>query len=198
MDTRDPQRSIVDRDKLPDFFPTQRHSGEFWEALGRVIGTFGFLEDTLARAIFAFTATREYSEEEIEDALNNWLPKLERALSDQLWNLTETYSKSVRDHKGPKIDNFDELVDDLKKATVIRNVLCHGSWPPPDMNGASIPKFVNRQGEFFETPVDVAFLNQVQASVTDLICSVVDTVTFAGWQFPGSNGPGEQIWRRPS
>ncbi len=58
----------VDFEKLPAQFPTHRHFAAFWEALGRVVATFGFLEHTLGRAIFALTATRLYPEEEIQTA----------------------------------------------------------------------------------------------------------------------------------
>lgn len=50
---------VVDIDKLPANFPTHRHDPAFWEALGRTVATFGFLEEVLGKAIFAFTATRD-------------------------------------------------------------------------------------------------------------------------------------------
>jgi hypothetical protein len=92
------------------------------------------------------------------------------------------------------ISNLDELLDDLREASRIRNVLCHGSWRMPDTNGASIPFFVNRQQEVFETAIDRRFIIQVQRHAADLICSVINTVTYMGWQFPGANGPGKVIW----
>lgn len=185
---------VVNFEKLPPLFPTNRHAPEFWEALGRAVATFGFLEETLAKAIFAFTATKPYSDEEIHKALDEWLPKLQRALSDQLWNLTESYGKAVREHPEATIENLDELLDQLKEASKVRNVICHGSWRSPNSEGASVPFFVNRQQERFETPVDVAYLKQLQCHVSELISVVVDTVTHMGWQFPGSNGPGKVVW----
>jgi len=35
----------------------------------------------------------------------------------------------------------------------------------------------------------------VQRHVTELAMAVVNSVTVTGWQFPGSNGPGEPIWQ---
>ncbi len=190
------KRSIVDREKLPSFFPTHRHTPKFWEQLGRTVATYGFLEEVLGKAIFAFTATREYSEQEIETAYRKWLPQLERALTDQLWNLAESYGKAVRDNPASTITNVDDLVEDIKKATVIRNALCHGSWRAPNDNGASIPLFVNKQRQIFNTPIDIVYLEQCQKHVVDLICSVVDTVTRMGWQFPGCTGLGKPIIER--
>lgn len=185
--------SIIDRKNLPVEFPTHTHASEFWQELGRVVATFGFLEEVLGKAIFAFTTSREYRSHEVEAAYQAWLPQLERALTDQLWNLAESYGSAVRETPAATITNIDELVNDIKSATVIRNVLCHGSWRTPDANGASVPLFVSRQKEVFDTPIDIAYLRQVRTHVVELVCSVIDTVTNMGWQFPGSSGPGKRI-----
>jgi len=186
---------VINLDALPEKFPTNKHEPLFWESLGRAVGSFGFLEETLAKAIFAFTGTKPYSEEEIQNALEKWIPKLKKALSDQLWNLIESYGKAVREHPDASIENFEEFLEQLKKAAKIRNVICHGSWQVPDSGGASVPFFVNRQQERFETTIDVSYLIQLQKHVSELICTVVNTVTHMGWQFPGSAGPGKAIWR---
>lgn len=188
-------RAIIDRDGLPEMFPTHRHEPEFWEHLGRAIASFSFLEEILGKAIFAFTATRRYSAEDVDEAYGAWLPKLERALTDQLVNLAESYGKATRENSETTTENVAELVEDIKAAAVYRNVLCHGSWRTPDANGGSVPLLVNRKNEIFETSIDVAFLRQIQAHVAELSCSVVDTVTHMGWQFPGGAGLGKRIWR---
>jgi hypothetical protein len=189
-------RSVIDRECLPVLFPTHVHAAEFWEHLGRTIASFGFLEEVLGKAIFAFTGTRRYASDEIEAAYVAWLPKLERALTDQLVNLAESYGKATRENSETTTEGVDVLVEEIKSAAAIRNVLCHGSWRTPDENGASIPLFVNRKKEIFETPIDVAYLRHVQAYVVELACSVMDTVTHMGWQFPGGAGPGKPIWRK--
>lgn len=186
---------IVNKNALPEKYPTAKHEAVFWESLGRAVATFGFLEETLTKAIFSFTATRPYDEHEIQQAYTEWLPKLERTLADPLGNLIDTYGKSVRDNPMATIHNMDKLLNDLREASKIRNVLCHGSWRLPNSSGASIPFFVNRQKEVFETAIDHHFINQVQRHAADLACSVINTVTHMGWQFPGSNGPGKVIWK---
>ena len=186
---------IIDMDRLPSRFPTHRHHPTFWESLGRAIATFGFLEETLRRAIFAFTATREYPEAEVQAAYAEWLPKLERTLSDQLGNLIDVYGKAVRDHGGSKISDLDGLLADLRKAADMRNILCHGSWAVPDSNGASVPFFVNRRLEIVETAMDYGFIDQVQQHTAQLTCAVMNTVTAMGFRFPGSTGPGKPVWK---
>ena len=187
------QGFYIDVSSLPGQFPTHRHNPKFWEALGRTIATFSFLEEVLGKAIFAFTATRKYDESEIEAAFTNWLPTLERALTDPLRSLINSYRKAVRGHPDANVGNLDELVDSLCNSSAIRNVLCHGSWGAPDDAGKSLPLFVDRQKMVFTTAVDISFLQQTQRHVAELACTVIDTVTQMGWQFPGSNGPGKLI-----
>lgn len=191
-----PTRNVVDQSALPENYPTHRHEACFWECLGRTVATFGFLEEVLAKGIFAFTATTKYSEEEIGQAYSQWLPKLEKSLSDQLGGLIDTFGKAVRDNSDATIENLDDLLTDLRAASKIRNVLCHCSWRTPENNGASTPFFVSRQKERFETPIDILFLKQVQKNAVDLVCAVINSVTHMGWQFPGSSSPGEVIWRK--
>ena len=184
---------VIDQSGLPSKYPTHLHEAEFWEALGRAVATFGFLEEVLGRAIFSFTATKPYSEEEIQKAYDEWLPKLECALTDQLVGLVNSYSKAVREHPQAKITNFEDLIEDLKEASKLRNVLCHGSWRSPDASGASVPHFVNRQKEVFETAINIEFLNRTQQHTASLVSAVIKTVAHMGWQFPGTSGPGKVI-----
>lgn len=149
----------------------------------------------LGKAIFSFTATREYPEEKLEAEFNRWLPTLERALSDPLGGLIDSFGKAVRDNNKATITNLDDLLNSLREAAVLRNVLCHGSWRSPDENGKSLPLFVNKRGEVFDTPIGVAFLNQLQRAGAVLTCEVISTVTHMGWQFPGSRGLGQPIFQ---
>jgi hypothetical protein len=192
----EPKRFAVSAADLPADYPTHRHPSEFWEALGRAVATFGFLEETLGRAIFAFTATREVPEDEIEAEFAKWIPTLKRALSDPLGGLIGSYSKAVRANTGATISNLDDLIADLRSASAIRNVLCHGSWRIPDEEGHSLPLFVNKDGEIFSHYVDIPYLDQVRTHVVGLICAVMTSVTHMGFQFPGSGGPGRPVLSR--
>ena len=165
---------------------------------GRTIATFGFLEEVLGKAIFAFTATARYPESEVEAAFEKWLPTLERALIDQLAGLIDAYGKAVRNNSEATIKNLDDLLCELREASVIRNALCHGSWRTPDTDGKSLPLFVNRQKMVWDTPIDIPFLKQTQKAVAELACEVVTTVTHMGWQFPGARGPGKTIFEKPA
>ncbi len=186
---------FIDKDGLPEKFPTHRHDASFFESLGRTVATFGFLEEVILKAIFSFSATKPYPQDKIEEAYAKWQPMLEKSLSDTLGNLIATYGKLVRNHPSATITNLDHLLENLREASRLRNVICHGAWQPPNANGASVPFFINRKKEIFETAVDCNFLDQLQKAAAELSCEVIDTVTLMGWQFPGSNGPGKNIFK---
>lgn len=188
--------AVINRAALPTEFPTQRHPAEFWEQLGRTVASFGFLEETLAKAIFALTATTHYSEAEVQKILARWPDQLKRALSDTLYPLAEVYGKAVRDNQHSALHNIDDLIKEIKKAADIRNAICHGSWRQPDASGKSELLFFNKHNDKFEDRVDAAYLRQVQVLIVDLSCSVIDSVTLMGWQFPGGAGPGEEVWTK--
>lgn len=191
------KRYCLDRSSMPSKWPTNRHPPEFWEQLGRTVATYGFLEEVLRKAIFAYTGTRQYAPGEIDEAYAAWLPTLEHALSDTLKPLVETYGKAVRENIRNTTENVGKLIEEIKKAAEIRNVICHGSWRMPDAEGRSVPLFVNKNKEVFITPIDIAFLHQVQCEVAQLACDVIDTVIQMGFQFPGSTGPGNPVWTSP-
>ena len=48
--------------------------------------------------------------------------------------------------------------------------------------------------KIFDTPIDIAYLQQVQRAVAELACEVINTVTYMGWPFPGFRGPGISVW----
>ena len=187
---------VLDRSKLPLNFPTHCHSAEFWVALGRAVATFGFLEEVLGKEIFAFPGMREIPDDAVEAELERWFEKLERALSDPLGALINAYEKAVKENSDPTKLNIDTLLTDLREAATRRKVICHGSWRMPDEAGASKPFFVSNMMKIWDTPIDIAHLNQHQRFTVGLICGVVDSVSFMGWSFPGSNGPGQQVFRR--
>ncbi|NVO56037.1 hypothetical protein HW561_09585 [Rhodobacteraceae bacterium B1Z28] len=186
---------LIDEEHLPDFFPTQNHDAAFWEALGRTVATFGFLEDTLRRAIFFFTGTVPVPDDKIATETDDWIAKLEKALSDPLGPLTDVFIKSVKAHPSKPVADVDQLEQRLRDGAKLRNALCHGSWGLPNGSGASRLKYMERRSKkSLIDPIDVAFLTQVQTGTCELIIDVVNSVTILGYAFPGTNGPGEIFW----
>ncbi|MFL6846338.1 MAG: hypothetical protein ACJ8ER_15835 [Allosphingosinicella sp.] len=197
-ETEGPKGHVIDRDKLHADFPTQFHDAAFCEELGRTVATFGFIEEMLGKAIYALTGAREFDPEGDPDAFNAWIKTLERALTDQLGGLIIGYEKALVENPRTKGKDYSAQMEELRQAKNIRNALCHGSWSKPDDQGRSVPKFVNRKLLVFDTPVDVQFLVQTRAGLRHIICDILDSVTSVGYQFPGSDGPGEQLWPHPA
>jgi len=108
--------------------------------------------------------------------------------------LAEKYGKVVKDNPETKNVSIDSLVNEIREASKIRNVLCHGSWRPSDSKEKSNPLFVSRQLEVFETDVDIEFFKQIQSHVAGLALSVINAITQMGYQFPGSTGEGKMIF----
>ncbi|MEM6663579.1 MAG: hypothetical protein AAF666_15535, partial [Pseudomonadota bacterium] len=127
------------------------------------------------------------------EAYETWLRQLEKALHDPLGGLINSYERAIRDHQDDPPEDFDVLIDQLKGASKLRNVLCHASWPKPDEHGNCVPSFVNRQMERFETRVSAFFLNQTGQNAAELACAVISSVTVLGYEFPGSSSGGKRI-----
>ena len=83
-------------------------------------------------------------------------------LGEAIFVLTATRKYEAQENQDSTIKNIGEFVESIKKAATIRTVLCHTSWRVPDIEGKSLPLFVNRNKEIFETKIDVPFLRQVQ------------------------------------
>ena len=192
---------LVDLERLPADYPTHRHQPEFWEKLERTVATFGFLEETLGKAIYAFTV-RTRAESDSEEEYEAWLQNpegLERALTDPLAGLINQLARVVQEQSHVTISELEDLLDQLRAASRLRNVLCHGSWGFPDETGASKPLFIERKRdkrEMFDTAIDGTYLDHVRQHVVELAFAVVNLVTGMGWQFPGFLGPGRPVLDR--
>lgn len=151
------------------------------------------LEEVLGTAIFSFTATKRYEPTEVDAAFEKKLTTLEKALTNPLGNLTDQYEKAMRDLTEAVVEDLEVLLNHLREAARLRDVLCHGLWSVPDMDGASLPLFVVQKLNVFDTRIDCAFLEQVQRHVAEVSCAVINSLTRMGRQFPGSDSPGVPI-----
>jgi hypothetical protein len=173
-------------------FPTHRHAPAFWEALGRAVGTFSFLEEVLGRAIFAFTGDMPVVGPGHEAAVEEWVKgDLYKALSETLHPLAMAFEKAVRAHQGSISPSTRHTIDEVLKLIPLRNALCHGSWGVPDAMGRSVPLFVTKKpdvkkAQIFLEPIDAAYLQQVRIGVADLAQQVMAIVHDAELPFPGT------------
>jgi hypothetical protein len=192
----------INRKGLPIGYPTHFHQPKFWAELGRTVATFGFLEETLGRAIFAISLTTEYDEKDIDKALTKWASTLPLNLTDTLLPLAERFEASVKAHQTANSTGAAQIASEVKRLAEIRNALCHGSWRKPDALDRSQLHYIAKKAvtdagvKPFEPRVTIKWLQQRRAETVALICDVIDTVTELGWQFPGSGGPGDDVWPR--
>ncbi len=176
--------------RLPDGFPTHQHSGAFWEALGRTVATFGYLEETLAKAIFAFSSEQHFPDVEVGNRFEVWLPQFMKDVTETLPTLIDRYQVAVRQNQRVDFFGFDVAIDQMRGVVQLRNALCHASWKAPDAEGRSFPFFISRNGKMLDRSIDVAFLEQTQRATADMARVVIETVVHMGWQFPGIKSPG--------
>ena len=186
-----PMRSvIVERERLPSDWPVHKGNRELWEELGRTIASFGFLEDTLARAYFAITRSRVCREEEVtEEFVQHWIQSLEKSLYDNLSGLTKRIRKAFADDGRVPQDAGANIVDRLKALNVWRNALCHGTWTHFDANGSARLRFFRKTSEGIEaldnslSREDIA---SIRSETVDLTVSLMEVTRLIGVPFPGS------------
>ena len=189
----------VERNKLPAEWPTHRGTPAFWEELGRTVAAFGFLEDTLARACFALTATREYADSgEAEAAFPKWRTKLERSLTDTLASLTSKIGEAFENDDRVPADVGSDIVRRLHKLAVWRNALCHGAWVRFDADGSAWLRYFRRTGdgpEALDRSLSSEEIASIRAGAVDVTICLVDVVAHTGVRFPGTTPPSMDVAR---
>lgn len=178
---------IIDRSGLSPAFPTHRQDASFWEALGRAIAAFGFLEWTLQRAIFALSGDQPAPEDEAERqaGLDAWQKDLEGALKATIGLLAAGFERAVTNHPRADKDYAAQVIADIRATAPLRNAICHACWQPVSAVVAQ-PFFVSRKLEVLESEIDIAWLEQLHRHVAQLALDVMDTVTATGLAFPGT------------
>ncbi len=189
----------VDRNKLPAKWPTHKGSPAFREELGRTVAAFGFLEDTLARAFFALTATCEYADSgEAEAAFPKWRTKLERSLTDTLASLTSKIDKAFENDDRVPADVGSDIVRRLRELAVWRNALCHGAWVQFDADGSAWLRYFQRTGDGPEAlgrSLSSEEIASIRAGAVDVTICLVDVVAYTGVWFPGTTPPIVEVAR---
>lgn len=189
----------VDRSRLPAEWPTHGGTPAFWEELGRTVAAFGCLEDTLARACFALTATREYADRgEAEAAFPKWRTKLERSLTDALGSLTSKIAEAFENDDRVPADVGTDIVRRLHELAVWRNALCHGAWVRFDADGAAWLRYFRRTSdgpEALDRSLSSEEIASIRAGAVEVTICLVDAVAHTGVRFPGTTPPSVEVGR---
>ena len=190
----------VDRAKLPAEWPTHRGTPAFWEEPGRTVAASGFPEDTLARAYFALSATREYASiGEAEAAFPKWRTKLERSLTDTLASLTTKIGEAFENDERVPADVGSDIVRRLHELAVWRNALCHGAWARFDADGSACLRYFRRTRDASPEALDRSLsseeLADIRAGTVDVTIRLVDAAGCTGVRFPGTTWPSAEAAR---
>ena len=125
----------IDPERMPSGWPTHLHPARFWEEIGRTVGTFAVLEDTLKRAYFAITATGTYQTEgQAEKAFADWERDLERSMNESLEKLGKRLVETLKADERYSAGRVDSIAQGFKAVTEWRNAVCHGAWNDYDQN----------------------------------------------------------------
>ena len=188
---------VVDRERLPEHWPTNRGSSAFWGELGRTVATFSHLEDMMARAWYGLTATREFEDmEQAKAAFPEWEKALKESLTDSLHSLTRKLRKAFNDDHRVPDDIAGACLARLDELRVWRNALCHGAWQGFDDDGSVGLRHFRRSDdgpESLENRLSVETLSAIRAAAVDLTADLVDILSAAGVRFPGTALPGAAI-----
>lgn len=168
----------VDTESLPDKFPTHRYSSEFCEALGRVVMTFGYLEERLFQVCRVLMIRgRCKAGRDIEQVKNEIDQELRSWEADPLGKLIEHYQLVCKQISGVSTVRTEKVVAYCKNIRPYRNALCHASWGLPDTEGRFHPKYVDKLRGRFDAAIDVGWLNQMQRHTAEVIAEVESTWT---------------------
>ena len=197
MSNQETQGFEIDRDRMPAEWPTYLFPPEFWEEIGRTIGTLAFLEDCLKRANLAITATQTYrTVEQAEEAFATWERDLATTLNETLTKLAKRITTVVKTDSRYSAGNVEKIEQGLKSVAEWRNVLCHGAWVDYDQeSGIATLRYWNKNEwrQQSSRTLSITDLVRIRRRAVDLTFEVIDTVTRQGIRFPGSTSPGKDI-----
>lgn len=166
----------IDTASIPDKFPTHTHSAEFCEAVGRVVMTCGYLEDRLFQTCRALLILNEKeSGRNAEDVAKEVDEKILSHMSDTLAPLIRFYCKCCDSNRYVSPIRTQKVASLCREIGPLRNVICHGFWHKPSCDGEVKVGFVNRNLEKFDTPITIAWLNQMQRHCAEVAAEVDST-----------------------
>lgn len=149
----------------------------FASALGQCVADFGWLEETIKRAIYSLDRAR-LAEDLKPEELQRWLTRISGIADDSMGTLIEQLDAAMR--RNPGISDRNQITDELGRIKQQRNLLCHASWRPTDDPARWHPAFVNTHGEVADRAISMAELEQLSADTTALGARVLAVLHGSG------------------
>lgn len=137
--------------------PCPRLDPDMAAAIGHAVGSFGFLEESLKRAIYSLTL-KELGDNASESTLQAWIQRMENLADDSMGTLIDAFAVAMRNANAP---GRKVLVADLRDIRKMRNLICHASWRPGPSPGLWQPTFINTKGDPRPGPMTAAEVNRL-------------------------------------
>ena len=181
----------INRSPFGPDWPLRHGRSEFWEALGRTVATFGYLEDILARACYCLAAGTERFGPEPADIdeghFRKWLGTLDRSLTDGMGALTRRLEEVLKEDNRIPHCARTELIEQLDELRSWRNAICHGSWSFLNEDGSgSLHHYQKLDGIpwlFSPRVITVDDLDGIRIRVDDIGLRVAEIASVAGAGF---------------
>ena len=94
-----------------------------------------------------------------------WSDRTKKSLEASLGFLIDEFEKELSEETtleseiSKQID-LPKLIEKLREAKKLRDILCHASWSTGKTREKAKPFFMNRKEEIFDTECDIAYLKQ--------------------------------------
>ena len=118
---------------------------------GRTVATFGFLEITIARALFLLTGTAEQERELTEEDFQAWTKQMQNALAGSIGRLVPKLQTAFRKDSRISREDEDDVICRLEQLKQWRDIPCHAAWVEFNTEGEGRPLFVNWKSEITDS-----------------------------------------------
>ncbi|MDO5704439.1 MAG: hypothetical protein Q4G49_05105 [Paracoccus sp. (in: a-proteobacteria)] len=130
---------------------------EMAEAIGHAVSSFGFLEESLKRAIYSLTL-KGLGSGASDTTLQAWIERMEDLADDSMGTLIDAFAAASRDAGS---EGRKALIAELRDIRKMRNLICHASWRPTHAPGLWQPTFINTKGAAPPGPMTAAEVNRL-------------------------------------
>ncbi|MDO5613468.1 MAG: hypothetical protein Q4G14_09545 [Paracoccus sp. (in: a-proteobacteria)] len=128
------------------------------QAIGHAVASFGFLEESLKRAIYSLTL-KGLGESASDAALQDWIERMENLADDSMGTLIDAFAAASRDSGA---EGRKPLIAELRDIRKLRNLICHASWRPTHTEGLWQPTFINTKGAPPPGPMTATEVNRLR------------------------------------